>query len=487
MANPSDFEQEMLELINRARANPQGEFDALIANQASMQGVDNDITNAIRYFSVNLALFKEQMETFSPVAPLAWSSALNTAALSHSNLMISFDTQAHYLPGELGLVDRFGNAGYKQLRWAGENIFAYTDSPIQGHAGFMIDWGNGPGGMQDPAGHRISILNEKYTEVGIASVREDNASTRVGPYVVTQDFGTRADYQPQLLGVVFDDQDSDQFYDQGEGLSGVSISVVGAGGSYQTTSWSSGGYQLQVPQGSYTVTFSGEGLGGAQTKTVQIGDENVKLDAIAQESPNLDLSGDNIFISSSLNDSFNGESGLDTVIFQSSFANATVRVSGSNTSVYSALDGNDTLMEIERLQFSDGTLAVDVDGAAGEVYRLYQAAFARTPDTEGLSHNIELMDGGLTLNQIANAFLGSAEFLQRYGANLDNEAYINALYNNVLGRGAEEKGLNDWLDLMAGSNGHEALSRAQVLTGFSNSIENVNLVAATIDDGIWLG
>ena len=37
-------------------------------------------------------------------------------------------------------------------------------------------------------------------------------------------------------------------------------------------------------------------------------------------------------------------------------------------------------MNVERLDFSDAHLAFDVDGNAGQIYRLYKAAFARTPD-----------------------------------------------------------------------------------------------------------
>ena len=44
MPAPTPFEQEMLELINRARANPAGEFDALIADAATRTGVTAEIT-----------------------------------------------------------------------------------------------------------------------------------------------------------------------------------------------------------------------------------------------------------------------------------------------------------------------------------------------------------------------------------------------------------------------------------------------------------
>lgn len=39
-----------------------------------------------------------------------------------------------------------------------------------------------------------------------------------------------------------------------------------------------------------------------------------------------------------------------------------------------------------RLRFSDTSIALDLDGAAGKAYRAYQAAFGRTPDIAGLSY-----------------------------------------------------------------------------------------------------
>ena len=47
---------------------------------------------------------------------------------------------------------------------------------------------------------------------------------------------------------------------------------------------------------------------------------------------------------------------------------------------------NVNLESVERISFQDGTLAFDLDGNAGKAYRLYQAAFDRTPDRDGLSY-----------------------------------------------------------------------------------------------------
>lgn len=184
-------------------------------------------------------------------------------------------------------------------------------------------------------------------------------------------------------------------------------------------------------------------------------------------------------------DTLNGGTGLDTALYSGPHSQFVINLnpSGASTATdQSGTEGTDMLIGVERLQFSDGVLALDTDGVAGQVYRLYQAAFGREPDTVGLSSNINLVDNGMSLHDMANAFASSAEFQALFGANSSDAEYINALYNNVLGRDADAVGLAGWLNALAiGSD------RGHVLTGFSDSPENIALVAPAIEDGIWLG
>ncbi|MEM1388869.1 MAG: CAP domain-containing protein, partial [Pseudomonadota bacterium] len=325
MSTPTAFEQEMLELINRARANPQGEFDALISDAAVGTAITSNITQALAFFNVDLDLFKQQLAGLPAAAPLAWNNNLAQAAETHTNLMIEEDEQSHRLPGEASLGDRVRDAGYNFNRLA-ENIFAYTTDPVYGHAGFYIDWGFGPGGIQDPAGHRNAILSASYKEIGIAAVAEANPNTQVGPYVVTQNFGSRSGYEAQLVGVAIEDFDGDVFYDAGEGLSGVTVTATGNGGTFTTTTWGSGGFQMVLPSGTYTVTFTGGGMNTTVTSTVTIGSQNVKLDAITptNDSDRFDgkagndildlLGGNDIFAAGEGNDSVAGGGGRDTLL-----------------------------------------------------------------------------------------------------------------------------------------------------------------------------
>lgn len=285
MSDPTPEEQLLLELINRARADPEGEASRLA-------GVAANIDGAALYFAVDYDAFVAAMAGFVPVQPLAWNSKLSIAAAGHNAAMIAADTQSHQLPGEAGVALRAINAGYTGFTALTENIYAYADDPLFGHAGSIIDWGFDAedyagatlladftargDGMQDPAGHRITTLNSAYDEVGLSITADASSASQVGPLVITQMFGSRAAYAAQFVGSVIDDADLDDFYDIGEGMGGVSVSLRAASGAlYSTTTWASGGYQIAVPAGSYTITFSGGGLNAPVVVVASIGADNV--------------------------------------------------------------------------------------------------------------------------------------------------------------------------------------------------------------------
>ncbi len=279
MAAPTGPEQELLEWVNRFRIDPAGEFDRLVSASAPVGSAIPGVASAVSYFGVDLNLLRTELGQLSPVPPLAWSSALQTAALGHNQQMIAADSQSHQLRGEASLGARATAAGYTSWNRLAENVYAFAQSVAYAHAGFVIDWGAGLGGMQNPRGHRDTLMNGALREVGISVVSETNGATSVGPLVVTQDFGTRSTQsQPFLLGVVFDDGLGNQFYDSGEGLAGVQVTASGLSGTFNTVTTASGGYQMTLPTGNYTVTFQGGPLGGPVVRGVSVGSQNVKLD-----------------------------------------------------------------------------------------------------------------------------------------------------------------------------------------------------------------
>jgi len=130
------------------------------------------------------------------------------------------------------------------------------------------------------------------------------------------------------------------------------------------------------------------------------------------------------------------------------------------------------------IKFVDSYTSFDVDGVAGQVYRLYQAAFNRQPDVQGLGFWIAANQNGRDLLGIASDFIASKEFADSYGANVSDTALIKLFYNNVLHRAGEASGVAWWEAAVAGG-----ASRASVLHGFSDSPENAANLNATLAGG----
>jgi hypothetical protein len=154
-----------------------------------------------------------------------------------------------------------------------------------------------------------------------------------------------------------------------------------------------------------------------------------------------------------------------------------VQVTALSTLIFGEVS---TLVSVERLVFFgyNHCIALDIDGHAGQAYRLYQAAFDRTPDLAGLGFQIGMLDSGQALTSVAGNFIASPEFQRTYGA-LDDSHFVTQLYANVLHRNPDVGGLNFHVTNLAAG-----MSRAQVLVGFSESPENQVAVIGAIQDGI---
>ncbi len=154
---------------------------------------------------------------------------------------------------------------------------------------------------------------------------------------------------------------------------------------------------------------------------------------------------------------------------------------GSDKYGVGTTSGIDELTGASLLKFDDKSLHLVSDIKAtfdqvtglktgsGEMFRLYNAAFARFPDADGLKYWIDQFSSGRnTRRVVAQSFLGSAEFTEKYGSNVSDETYVNNLYKNVLGRDADTEGLNYWVGNL--SSGLE--TRYEALLGFAESAEN---------------
>lgn len=104
------------------------------------------------------------------------------------------------------------------------------------------------------------------------------------------------------------------------------------------------------------------------------------------------------------------------------------------------------------------------------IQRLYLAYFNRPADVAGIKAWTEALNNGATEAQIAEGFANSPEFKATY-KDQSTINYVNALYNNLLGRNSDAEGLVFWVNMVDSGR----ISKAQLplqlteYTGFTDS------------------
>jgi len=295
IGNPTNEEQYMLELINRARAD--GGAEATRWGLSGLQEGPPTVNN-------------EPWTIANSVQPLSWNSQLFNAAQGQANLLNDNDQfflgVSPHTFGGMTPQQRIAAAGYPAAPYNGpttqngffpgpENIseaISQGSGPFTGahlvagvlaaHKGLFTDNGMFGGNAVPGRGHRSTLMLAFFREIGIGiSTGTDNGqnATWDSLYIV-QDFGTQTSNTPFVTGVVYQDTNGNGFYDPGEGIGGVRIDV--AGSNFFAISSSSGGYSVPVPgNGSYNVTFSGGGQATTQRAVNVAGSLNAKADYVA--------------------------------------------------------------------------------------------------------------------------------------------------------------------------------------------------------------
>ena len=349
VGNPSAESQLYLEYINRARA------DAMVEAHRLADETDSDIRSAYNYFGVTGENIVNQFQYYVDqgcieqfAQPLSFNPALQQMAELHTEDLFDNAFQGHVSssnppePFEPGftLGQRRNAVGY--FGAVGENVYSYADSVQHGHAGFDVDWGNvtntshpcyNPAfngqGMQNGAGHRTSIHNGSYNEVGIGVINGTNTvgGNMVGPQLVTQDLG-RSSSATFVTGVVYEDLNGNDFYDIGEGRSGVRVDIDES--TYYAISTESGAYSIPVGgDGTYTVEFTGGGFASYSALAEVLDGNNVKVDY---------LTSTEVFLAADYNQ--NGTVDLaDYDLWKETFGSTTdLRADGNGDLVVSAAD-----------------------------------------------------------------------------------------------------------------------------------------------------
>lgn len=222
-------------------------------------------------------------------------------------------------------------------------------------------------------------------------------------------------------------------------------------------------------QGAFSIAFAGiDNFTGSTGNDVIIG-----------------YGGPDTFFGGRGNDILEGRDSVDTAIYSGARSEYVLtNVSATQKAVVDKVanrDGTDTLFDMEIVLFNDAVVVYDTGGMAAAGYRMYQAAFARTPDKAGLSYWVDKLMNGVSLRDVAYGFMESPEFKAKYGPNPSSTAFADQLYRNILDRVGDPVEVGYWANLIdSGTN------RIDVLAAFADSTENKAKVAPAFAAGVEL-
>jgi hypothetical protein len=169
-------------------------------------------------------------------------------------------------------------------------------------------------------------------------------------------------------------------------------------------------------------------------------------------------------------DFFDGGLGLDTVVYSGPIDRYTINKSGNRYVVSEPTGSDDTdyLSNIERLQFSNGKLALDLDGNAGDAARLIGTllgpSYVKDKALAGLV--IGLLDQNYSSEAIASMGLGTSMYLGLAGSG-SNEAFVKHVFKNVVGRPPADAELQTYVGMLSSGTSQAALAVMAADTEFT--------------------
>ena len=253
---PTDYEQYMITLINRARLDPEAEADIF--------GID-----------LNQGISPQGEISADMKQPLAFNPDLTKAAREHSQWMIDKNTFGHTGEGNSSPGDRIEDTDYNTeppWGWAENLAWKGSSASLDDYTHFIADQHES---LFHSPGHRKNTMNEGFSEVGAGSLLGEYDNTT--GLMTTIKFAHTSD-TPFVTGTVFQDFDDSGTYKPGEGVGNVQIQA----GEQSTSTWDSGGYSMQLEPGEYLLTFDHEKIEEKVEIDFTTPSENVLVDLVLE-------------------------------------------------------------------------------------------------------------------------------------------------------------------------------------------------------------
>ena len=182
-----------------------------------------------------------------------------------------------------------------------------------------------------------------------------------------------------------------------------------------------------------------------------------------------------VFIPQNGNDFIVGGSGLNTAVLNQAYTTyAVYQDAGSGNWIVSDLkqvSGYKQLKNIERLQFKDINLALDLDvsNSGGKAAEMLGAAFGlaglKNPKFAGIA--LSLFDSGKSLQDVAALAVSSGLISPP-----DNASFVKAIWLNVIGTAIDDSNLNNFVGLL----NHGSMTQASLLAAAASSPQNLTAI-----------
>ena len=212
-----------------------------------------------------------------------------------------------------------------------------------------------------------------------------------------------------------------------------------------------------------------DALSGASASTERTELKNVELVQFLDKTIN--LVANDTFKGQPGTDLIDGGLGTDTVVFSGPLRQYTVNKSGNRYIVSEPTGSDDTdyLTNIERLKFSDKSMAIDLDGNAGTTAKILGAVFGKesVSNKSYVGIGLSFLDAGWTYDNLAGLALDAA------GAKT-NDQIVSLLWTNVIGSKPTAADKQPFIALL--ENGMSSGALAHLAADTSLNATNINLV-----------
>ena len=193
----------------------------------------------------------------------------------------------------------------------------------------------------------------------------------------------------------------------------------------------------------------------------------------------------NIFYEGGGNDKIDGRSGLDTVVFVEARAGYKVSKSTVNSNWYveakNGVLGSDEVLNVERLQFADTKIALDVDAnpamAAKLIGVILGGSWVDSLFISGLA--LGILDNGYSPATLARLGLESTMFVGLAGS-ASNKDFYNLVYKNVYGKLPDAATLQTALSQMDSGKATQA-DMVMKLVDVPQNLINIDLVGIQLN------